>query len=68
MNVVKKAKTKPSEPCFLGDSPRMAPAAQEPQPQARIIEQDGAQAIVEISCTCGKIILLNCLCAPPGPQ
>lgn len=29
-------------------------------PNARITEQDGARSIVEVRCTCGRIIQLQC--------
>ena len=64
MGIVKSEMVKSAQPCRVGH--RAAPAGgNAPQPQARIIEQNDAQAIVEITCACGDTFYLNCLCAAP---
>ena len=35
------------------------------EPQARIVEQNGTQAIVEVTCGCGSTFFLDCLCPAP---
>jgi len=38
------------------------------EPQARIVEQNGTQAVVEVTCGCGTTFYLNCLCPAPHEQ
>ena len=65
MTIVKKDSVKASEPRHLGD-PMPGGMAGGPhataqgQPQARIVQQDPAGAIVEVTCGCGQTFLLNC--------
>jgi len=36
------------------------------EPQGRIVEQDDDGAIVEVTCSCGKVLHLQCKYAAPG--
>lgn len=62
MGIVKSEMVKLAEPCRV--SPDAPGDGDDPaQPRVRIVEQDGTQAIVEITCACGNTFYLNCLCA-----
>ena len=64
MGIVKNDMVKLAQPCRVG--PGAPPAGSDaPQPQARIVEQNQTQAIVEVTCSCGSTFYLNCLCAAP---
>jgi len=64
MGIVKCQMVKLAQPCRLGHD--AAPGGTETaEPQARIVEQNAAQAIVEVTCSCGSTFYLNCLCAAP---
>jgi len=65
MTIVKKDSVKSSEPRHLGDGSLGGisggpHAAAQDRPQARIVQQDPAGAIVEVTCGCGRKFLLNC--------
>jgi hypothetical protein len=47
----------------VSGSPR-TDSASGAEPQGRIVEQDDDGAIVEITCSCGKIFHLHCTYAP----
>ena len=64
MGIVKSEMVKPAQPCRVSHEAALA-GPEAAQPQARIIEQNDAQAIVEITCACGNTFYLNCLCAAP---
>ena len=64
MGIVKNDMVKLAQPCRVShDAEGAGPDAAEPR--ARIVEQNTAQAIVEITCGCGSTFYLNCLCASP---
>jgi len=73
MTIVKKDSVKASEPRHL-DGHVAAGAAGGPQataegqPQARVVQQDPAGAIVEVTCACGQTFLLNCRYAEEAAQ
>ncbi len=56
--VLKKDEVKEAEPRQIGaaGSVPTAPVG----PNARVTEQDDARSIVEVRCTCGRIIQLQC--------
>ena len=72
MTIVKKDSVKDSEPRHLGAQPAGglggSQAAVQDLPQARIVQQDPAGAIVEVTCECGKTFLLNCRYAEDPAQ
>lgn len=65
LRVLKKDMVKPGEPRRLDDC-----AAAEDSvpggPRARIVEQAGGSAVVEVICTCGRSIHLKCKYAHAG--
>ena len=65
MGIVKKDRINLAEPSHVG-SHAGAVACATAEPQARIVEQNGTQAIVEVTCKCGSTFYLDCLC--PAPQ
>ncbi len=61
--VLKKTEVKLTQSVQLG----CAPAGQGPHPpQARIVEQNDTDAVVEVVCGCGRKILLLCDCTAQG--
>ena len=63
--VLKKTEVKLTESVHLGSaSAGQGPAAH--PPQARIIEQNDTNAVVEVVCGCGRKILLLCDCTAQG--
>ncbi len=64
--VLKKNQVKPAGARRLGASataqakPHAAPGPRS-EPQARIVQQNRAGAIVEVTCGCGEVIRLQCV-------
>ena len=62
---VRKDMVKPAEPYRIG------PVAQAASPlgtaSARLVSQEGTTALVEVLCSCGKRIQLNCEYEPQEP-
>jgi len=62
-SVIKKARVKLGEPRPIGSAmlpPPDASGGAPGQPSARILEQDDAHAVIEVTCPCGQTIQLNC--------
>ena len=61
--VLKHNRVRPGRPKPLGAG--SAVGSSRPRAAARIVEQDAASALVEITCACGSVIRLRCALADP---
>ncbi len=57
------------EPCSIGSSSALGVAVATPTagangPTAKLIQQDETHAVIEVVCTCGKTIQIQCNYAP----
>ena len=70
-NVLKGSRVRIAEPCLIAEPP-VPDLAGGSDPSAaagvtaRLLQQAGGEAIVEIVCTCGSVIHLRCTLAAPA--
>jgi hypothetical protein len=58
-NVVKSASVKPAGSCLVGQRDAQGGHAGS-GPTARVVEQRDGQTVLEVTCTCGRRITVNC--------